>query len=271
MTRILAGRIARERSEQAYRNPHQQHLPRNTLAGRVARERSEQAYRNPHQQHLSRNRGTAPRRGGWLAPAGLILLSLIPVLGGAFRLTDLSGGTITADNARFFASPIPVIAHIVGATVYCLLGAFQFVPALGGRRAWHRVAGRILIPAGLIAALSGLWMAAFYSFPNGDSTLLLVIRLAFGSAMVACIIFGIVAIKRRDFSAHGAWMTRAYALGIAAGTQAIVFAFWILGVGPVDSLTDALLMGAAWIINAAVAEFVILRRAQLARASGAAR
>jgi uncharacterized membrane protein YozB (DUF420 family) len=242
------------------------------LAGRVARERSEQAYRDPHEQHLSRNSGTAPRRGGWLIPAGLILLSLIPVIAGLFRVTEVTGGgTITAGNARFFASPIPVVAHIVGATVYCLLGAFQFVPALRGRRAWHRVAGRILIPAGLVAALSGLWMAASYVSPDGDSTLLLVIRLAFGSAMVACIVLGLVAIKRRDFSAHGAWMTRAYALGIAAGTQAIVFAFWILGVGPVNSLTDALLMGAAWVINAVVAEFVILRRAQLARASGAAR
>ena len=209
-------------------------------------------------------------RGGWLAAAGLVLLSLIPVLGGAFRITDLSGGTITADNARFFASPIPVIAHVLGATVYCLLGSFQFVPSLRGRRGWHRVAGRILIPAGLIAALSGLWMAAFYSSPDGDSALLLTIRLAFGSAMVACIVLGSRAIWRRDFSAHGAWMTRAYALGIAAGTQAIVLAFWILGVGPLDSLTDALLMGAAWAINAAVAEFVILRRAGLARASRSA-
>ena len=209
-------------------------------------------------------------RGGWLAAAGLVLLSLIPVLGGAFRLTELTGGAITADNARFFASPIPVIAHIVGATVYCLLGAFQFVPSLRDRRGWHRVAGFVLIPAGLIAALSGLWMAAFYSAPDGGSPLLMIIRLAFGSAMVASIVLGIVAIKRRDFGAHGAWMTRAYALGIAAGTQAIVLAFWILAVGPVDSLTDALLMGAAWAINAAVAEFVILRRAGLARASRSA-
>lgn len=207
------------------------------------------------------------RRGGWLPAAGLILLSLIPVLGGAFRLTDLTGGAITADNARFFASPIPVIAHIVGATVFSLLGAFQFVPALRGRRGWHRVAGRILIPAGLIAALSGLWMAAFYSSPDGDSALLMVIRLAFGSAMVACIVLGILAIRRRDFGAHGAWMTRAYALGVAAGTQAIVLAIWILGVGPVDNLTDALLMAAAWVINAGVAEFVILRRARQASRS----
>lgn len=212
---------------------------------------------------------SSPRRSssGWLAATGLILLSLIPVLGGAFRLTDLTGDTITADNARFFASPIPIVAHIVGATVYTLLGALQFVPALRGRRGWHRVAGLVLIPAGLVAAVSGLWMAAFYPSSDGDSPLLLVIRLAFGSAMAASIVLGILAVKRRDFSAHGAWMTRAYALGIAAGTQAVVLAIWILGIGPVDSLTNALLMGAAWVINSGVAELVILRRAQPARAS----
>ena len=212
---------------------------------------------------ITRTRAGGPqrRRGGWLVPTGLILLSLIPVAGGAFRLTELTGGAaITADNARFFASPIPVIAHIVGATVFCLLGAFQFVPSLRGRRSWHRAAGRILIPAGLVAALSGLWMAAFYSFPDGDSTTLLVVRLIFGSAMVACILLGIAAIKRRDFGAHGAWMTRAYALGVAAGTQALLLAFWIIGVGPTDGVTEALLMAAAWIINAAVAEVVIRRR-----------
>jgi hypothetical protein len=239
------------------------------FAGRVARERSEQAYRGPHEQPRAR---TAPtRRGGWLAVAGLLLLSLIPVLGGAFRLGDLTGGTVTADNARFFASPIPVIAHIVGATVFCLLGAFQFLPGLRGRRGWHRVAGFILIPAGLVAALSGLWMAAFYTSPDGGSPLLTIIRLAFGSAMAAGIVIGILAIKRRDFVAHGAWMTRAYALGIAAGTQAVVLAIWILSVGPVDTLTDALLLGAAWVINAAVAEFVILRRARPPQTSAVTR
>jgi hypothetical protein len=89
--------------------------------------------------------------------------------------------------------------------------------------------------------------------------------------MAAFIMLGIVAIRRRDFVAHGAWMTRAYALGIAAGTQAVVFAIWILSVGPVDSLTDAILMGAAWVINAGVAELVILRRARSARATAVPR
>jgi hypothetical protein len=159
-----------------------------------------------------------------------------------------------------------VIAHIAGATVYCLLGAFQFLPALRTRRSWHRLAGLVLIPAGLVAALSGVWMAAFYTFPDGGSPLLTVIRLAFGTAMAASILLGILAIRRRDFAAHGAWMTRAYALGIAAGTQAVALAIWILSVGPVDTLTDALLMGAAWVINAGVAELVILRRTRRAPA-----
>ena len=64
------------------------------------------------------------------------------MIAGAARLTELTGGAaITPQNARFFASPVPVVIHIVSVTIYSLLGAFQFVPALRGRRGWHRVAG----------------------------------------------------------------------------------------------------------------------------------
>ncbi|MGY3378368.1 uncharacterized membrane protein YozB (DUF420 family) [Arthrobacter sp. TE12231] len=205
------------------------------------------------------------RRPQWPVPAGLILLSLIPVIGGAARLTELTGGAaITPQNARFFASPVPVVTHIVCVTTYSLLGAFQFLPSLRGRRGWHRIAGRILAPAGLLAALSGLWMAAFYQLPPGDGPALFVLRLVFGSAMAASIVLGIVAIVRRDFVRHGAWMTRGYAIGVAAGTQALVSLPWILLVGPPDEPTRAALLGSAWVINVAVAEFVIRRRAQRA-------
>ena len=67
----------------------------------------------------------------WLPPVGLIVLSLIPVLAGAVRLTELMGGPeITANNARFVGSPIPVTVHIVSVTLYSLFGALQFVPSL---------------------------------------------------------------------------------------------------------------------------------------------
>jgi hypothetical protein len=193
----------------------------------------------------------------------LILLSLIPVIAGAARLTELTGGAaITAQNARFFASPVPVVTHILSVTTYSLLGAFQFLPALRGRRGWHRIAGRILAPVGLLAALSGLWMAVFYPLPHGDGPALLVLRLVFGSAMAASIVLGVVAVVRRDFVRHGAWMTRGYAIGVAAGTQALTGLPWMLLVGPPDEPTRAVLLGAAWVINLAVAEYVIHRRAR---------
>ncbi len=95
---------------------------------------------------------TAIRRQ-WLVPTGLIGLSLVPVAAGAARLTQLAAGTPTAQDARFFDAPLPVIVHILGASVFCILGAFQFVPSLRrGGRSWHRRAGRLLVPFGLAAA-----------------------------------------------------------------------------------------------------------------------
>ncbi|SFR93202.1 Uncharacterized membrane protein [Microbacterium sp. cf046] len=199
----------------------------------------------------------------WLAPSGLIVLSLIPILAGGLRLAELTGNPIpTPANARFVASPIPVVVHIVSVTIFSLLGAFQFAPALRRRGArWHRTVGRILIPAGLLTAFSGMWMAVFYAHPAGDGVVLLVLRLVFGSAMIACIVLGIRAIVRRDFVGHGAWMTRAYAIGIGAGTQAIVLIPGSIIFGSTHEVSRTALMGAGWIINLAVAEVVIRRRA----------
>jgi hypothetical protein len=203
-------------------------------------------------------RRTAPP--AWLVPTALILLSLIPVLAGAARVGELAGAAeITPTNARFFHSPVPVIAHIISATVYSLLGAFQFSPRLRRRR-WHSRAGRILIPAGLISALSGLWMTVAYDLPASDNDALLVIRLVFGVAMVACIGLGIRSLVRREYRHHGAWMTRAYAIGVAAGTQALIMVGPQLATGGLDAPTKAVLMTAAWVINLGVAEAVIRRR-----------
>jgi hypothetical protein len=202
----------------------------------------------------------------WLV-IGLILLSAIPLTGGAFRLNELSSGAeITQDNARFFASPLPVVLHIVGASVYALLGAFQFVSRLWQRGvSWHRWVGRLLlVPSGLIVALSGLWMTLFY--PGTNSTagagalLLYVLRLVFGSGMFFSIIFGFIAIRRGDMIRHRSWMTRAYAIGLGAGTQALTGMVGALTIGTPNELEHALLMGAAWVINLAVAEWAIRRR-----------
>jgi uncharacterized membrane protein len=198
--------------------------------------------------------GTHSPKAGWLLPAGLIALSAVPILGGAARLASLTGGQITPENARFFAMPLPVVLHILTASPYCVLGALQF---LRRRRRWHRVAGRLIVPCGLIAALSGVWMTLTYQIP--DSALLAGFRLVFGSAMALSIALGFVAIRRRDFTGHRAWMIRGYAIGLGAGTQVLTQVPWSLIVGPPGQLTRALLLGAGWVINIAVAEWAIRR------------
>jgi len=199
----------------------------------------------------------------WLIPALLIVLSLIPVLAGAARLSELaSGAQVTPDNARFFASPLPVVIHIVSVTLYSILGAFQFAPGFRRRNSrWHRFVGKwILVPCGLAAALSGLWMSQFYSLPKGDGELLYVFRLIFGSAMLLSIVLGAFAARRRDYARHGEWMMRGYAIGLGAGTQVFTHLPWLLFFGVPDELTRALLMAAGWIINIIFVEWIIYRR-----------
>ena len=201
-------------------------------------------------------------RGVWLIPVGLILLTLIPIASGSLRLTQLGGGPeLIPAAARFTGSPVPVILHIVSATLFSVVGAFQFLPALRrGKHSWHKMAGRVLLPAGFVLALSGLWMATLYPHPVGDGPALLVIRVAFGTYMLACLVLAVRALVQRRYVAHGAWMTRAYALGIAAGTQALALIPGSILFGSTNEISRAVAIGAAWVINLSVAEYVIWRR-----------
>ncbi|MEV4366305.1 DUF2306 domain-containing protein [Nonomuraea sp. NPDC049637] len=197
----------------------------------------------------------------WIAPAGLLALSVVPLVAGALRLTELAAGApVTADNARFFAMPVPVLLHIPASLAFCVLGTFQFQARFrAGRPGWHRAAGRVLVACGLVAALSGLWLTLFSDLPAGDGTLLAAFRLLFGTGMAVCLLLGLAAIRRRDVARHRTWMTRGYAIGLGAGTQAFTLAFGAAAFGPPGELGRALLVGAGWVINLAVAEWAVHR------------
>jgi hypothetical protein len=189
-------------------------------------------------------------------------LSAIPLAAGTLRLVQLAGGPelMTAD-ARYAGFPAPLVAHIVGAAVYAVVGALQFVPGIRRRhRSWHRRAGRVLTLAGMMVAGSALWMTLTYAAKPGTGDLLYVLRLVFGSAMVACLVLGFTAIRHRDLPSHRAWMIRAYAIGLAAGTQALTEGVGgaIFGAG---ELAGDLAKGAGWVLNLAIAEWAVRRPA----------
>lgn len=201
-------------------------------------------------------------RAAWWITGALIVLSAVPVLAGAVRLGAVTGGADkTSENARFVEAPVPIALHVCGASLFCVLGALQLNPTFRRRRpAWHRAAGKLLVVCGLTAGLSGLWMTQFYPRVEGDGPALYGLRLLFGSAMVVCLILSVDAIRRRDFAQHGAWMTRAYAIALGAGTQVLVHLPWLLTGGKPGEQGRALLLGAAWVINVAVAEWSLRRR-----------
>ncbi len=204
-----------------------------------------------------------PTRSGrstrWV-PFALVALVVIPAVFGSLRLVELAGGPqLMPVDRRFTSSPLPVVVHIVSALSYAILGAFQFSAGLRRRRpGWHRAAGRVLVVLGMTVAFSALWMTLFYPRQPGTGVLSYLFRLAFGSGLAASIILGCTAIRRRDIARHRAWMTRAYALALGAGTQVFT-----KGIGPAvfgtSELTMDLSLGAAWAINLAVAEYVIRR------------
>lgn len=203
----------------------------------------------------------------WLVPMGLILLSLVPAVGGSFRLAELGLGVETSlpDSERIASAPIPIVIHIVSVVIYSILGAFQFASRkrrrfIWQRPGWHRIAGRILIPSGFIVALSGLWMTQFSPLPWFDIGPLYWVRMLVGFGMICSLVLATVAIQRRDFAQHGAWMTRAYALALGAGTQVFTAIPWFLYPSIQSELSRAVMMGAAWLINILVAEWVIWKR-----------
>ncbi|MCB0092429.1 MAG: hypothetical protein KDE54_31290, partial [Caldilineaceae bacterium] len=62
------------------------------------------------------------KRERWIL-AGLLLLCVVPVAAGLARVGQLAGGAnVTAENARFFASPLPVVLHILALIPYSILG-----------------------------------------------------------------------------------------------------------------------------------------------------
>jgi hypothetical protein len=66
-------------------------------------------------------------------------------------------------------------------------------------------------------------------------------------------------------------MMRGYALGLGAGTQVLTQGVGAVILGPPNELSNALLMGAGWAINLAVAEWAIRRHLHPVGPRGAGR
>lgn len=200
--------------------------------------------------------GCAGPRRLWLVSAGLVIFGLLPGL--ARLLVELAGDPDATQGSLPAVSRLPVVVHGVAGTGFVVLGAFQFPAARQRARTWHRRAGRLLVPMGLAATMSGLWLTLFYPNLRDSGAPLTAFRVTFSTAMAASILTSLIAIRRRDVPRHRAWMIRAYALGLGASTQIFTLGFGGAAFGT-GEVSTALLTGAGWVINLGAAEWVIRR------------
>jgi hypothetical protein len=102
-------------------------------------------------------------------------------------------------------------------------------------------------------------MAWFYPPLLGTGTAVAIIRIVVAASVAAFICMGFVKIRERNIAAHRAWMMRAYALAIAAGTQPITLAPIVVFPKLYGELGFTLGLAAGWAVNFLVAEWLIRR------------
>jgi uncharacterized membrane protein YozB (DUF420 family) len=168
-----------------------------------------------------------------------------------------------------------LVAHILTAAVALVLGPLQFVPAVRARRRWHRRIGRAYLLAGVVpSAVTAIPVALLSGRPLTQVGLTIP---AVGWLVTAGL--AVRAIRRRDPEAHRSWMTRNYALTFLAVTSRALVPLMLLAsalltgtsIGSLSaSVPDLIPVGQVlgWVVNLAVAEVLIRRRAARIRAAG---
>jgi len=158
-------------------------------------------------------------------------------------------------NARFAASGVVTLLHVVCGAVFLALAPLQFSARIRDRhRAFHRWSGRVLAGAAIITGLTGLYLGVVIPHTGmGEVTS----TAFFGGVFLIAIICAVFAIRRGDAARHRRWMIRAFAIGVGVSTVRIVAILIGLQLAaPVDELFG-LSFWTGWAISLGAAELWI--------------
>lgn len=202
----------------------------------------------------------------WLVPLSLLALGGLQVSSGAFQLTLIQQGPPPEGaeslfvSPHYFQTPFPILVHIVSGIVFSLLAPFQFaIPVRRRWPLWHRWSGRVVFATGILVALSALWMNQY--FPVFGGLLKYAGILVFSLGLILSLGQAVRAIVTRDIQRHRAWMMRAMAIGLGGATQRVFLLPVFVINGGLGELTIGLGVWSGFLLNLAVAEWVLRRRA----------
>lgn len=191
------------------------------------------------------------QRSAWWS--AVVLSMLVGLFSLRYALPDVPYPVL--DN--FVTHRSALVAHAVLASIALLLGPWQFVPGLRGRRpALHRAFGRIYVAAVLFS-----WIASIPIAQNAQTGMLASIGfLTLGAVWIYTTGAGILHAVRCRIDLHRRWMVRSFALTASAVTLRI-----LLGTGealelPFEDIYPAIAW-LCWVPNLIAAELILLARA----------
>jgi uncharacterized membrane protein len=210
-------------------------------------------------------RAVLPRNGlravgvGWLALSALVIAVFAPLphILGWLHGSAADGSEIAAHYASQPEWVRSVFAaHVVSGGLALLLSPLQLSARLRARvPRLHRVNGRVVLTAILIAGTAG-FLLSWFNFAGAIGTA------GFGALAVlwvSCALLGLRAILRGDVPAHRRWMLRTFAFTYAAVTLRL----WLLVLIPVlgDFRSAYVLVPfLCWVPNLVLVELLIRRR-----------
>jgi uncharacterized membrane protein len=162
---------------------------------------------------------------------------------------------IPAQVPVYLAHLGPLILHISGGVVALTIGPWQFRTSLRtSHPRVHRWMGRVYVVSALAAGVGGLLLA-----PISQGGPLAHLGFAvLGALLLATTALAFVAIKRRRFVVHRAWMTRSYALVFTAVTFRLWLVMGALAGLPADQVY-AVGSWTTWLIDLLAAELLLAR------------
>ncbi len=195
-------------------------------------------------------------RPHWLA-IFLLLATFIPIAAASVTMLQIAAGGLPESSIKFAVVPGSLFFHALGGVLFGLLGPLQFAGVLKRRFGrLHKITGRVFVASGLLLGLSSLRLLA--EFPDASTWVLLSARLAAGLGLSLALIWALVAIRQGRVARHRAWMIRAYAVGMGSATISfIMLPIFLITGKPVEGYAADLLFVASWVINIAIAEWVI--------------
>ena len=196
--------------------------------------------------------------------AAVVVLALLVLVSVGRRLTvdvpNLASGAVPDPDEfdhRYALHPVLAYLHIAVGVVYLVGAPVQLSRRVRSRHlALHRRMGRVVLPAGLLTGVSAILAGVVFPF---DGFLEVSATVVFGAYMIAALVTAYVAVRARDIARHRRWMIRAFAAGVAVGTQRV----WLgVLVGPGGMPFEQAFGVAFWlafVVNVLAAEVYLLR------------